>query len=62
MLRQLLTELRKSSMQEALRRRLPRQELKQTTRKKRKKRTRIRLRRRESLRKMRESFRLELLL
>ena len=31
-------------------------------RKKRKKRTRIRLRRRESLRKMRESFRLELLL
>ena len=33
--RQLLTELRKSSMQEALRRRLPRQELKQTTRKKR---------------------------
>ena len=62
MLRQLLTELRKSSMQEALRRRLPRQELKQATRKKRKKRTRIRLRRRESLRKMRESFRLELLL
>lgn len=41
---------------------IAKEELKQTTRKKRKKRTRIRLRRRESLRKMRESFRLELLL
>ena len=36
--------------------------IEEATRKKRKKRTRIRLRRRESLRKMRESFRLELLL
>ena len=60
--RQLLTELRKLLMQEALKRRLQRQELKQATRKKRKIRTRIRLRRRESLGKMRESFRLELLL